>query len=126
MGAEDITEVFSPIYIVTARRRIGWVGDTFSVGPAWFISLRNNRRVAFGWLLLPFSGFRFWRAGSTHFFSSEAASLTAWFYKFSRWALFCRFRFRCHVRREKPTFALLDFYLFSNLFYLFHVVPHGY
>lgn len=33
MGAEDITEVCS-FYIVTARRRIGWVGDMFSLGPA--------------------------------------------------------------------------------------------
>ena len=92
MGAEDITEVCW-FYIVTARRRIGWVGDIFRSDQPCCFPLRRIRGEALGWRFLPIAGSRFWGSGSKHFcrFQSGVA-YSPGFYKCSRWALFCRFR----------------------------------
>ena len=57
---------FDVMYIFTARRRIGWVGDALTFWPAlFFCAPRFAGRLTLGGLLLPIAGFG--KSGSSHF-----------------------------------------------------------
>ena len=66
---------FGVMYISTARRRIGWVGDALTFWPALFLRASVAGRLNWGGLLLPIAGLEYPAVFSSD--GSVAALLTA-------------------------------------------------